>query len=718
MTTIAQLPAAASIGANDLLPLSQAGLLYSAKVSQITANLQPLLNVPTGELLGRQSIGTGAPESLSVGTGLSLSGSTLSATGADHALYPLQAAMALTDDLVISNNGTPGLLPVTALRGLFSAGTGVSVTSTGVISVTASAIAGPTGPAGPAGATGPAGAQGVAGPAGPGLVAPAAANSASSIGGSDYVAIWQNGANAWIPYNQLIGGQTINQLPAAAPAADSDSLLVAQGSSSLSVQSFGSVWAYLQAKLTTVKAGVVELTANTVLDGSAHNNRILIASAPLTLTANFATMGSGFTCTLINLSPGLVTFGTGIFSGSGATSLPPGGSAALIGFSYSGGSQIWWNGIVPNAATITVASITAPAPNAGFTVTGGIFNDAPTALDYSTDGGVTWLAVASPVITANAYSFTAAGLSAGTYTIRVRDHGNVAVTGGSNSFTILPPSVSINPLPAASIVNAGLAVSGTVLPGNDGVQAGLSASPTTPPASWVNATVANGSWSATLNPTVTGTYYIWARQSAATNVQAVSGAINIVAATLTISVPATAAAGSAITVTGTVSPIADVVNLQLSTQNITAPTSGWIASTNSNGSFSISLTPPAAGIYYAWAQDPVSGVTAVSAAITVAAAPAVSYTINNPGGTYTHGLGVVPLNGNVTPPQSIPTQVALSTSNSVAPTSGWQTASNINANTLWGIYYTTPSVAGNYYVWVETTAGAAQIVSSFTVTVT
>jgi hypothetical protein len=718
MTTIAQLPAAASVGANDLLPLSQAGLLYSAKVSQITANLQPLLNVPTGELLGRQSIGTGAPESLSVGTGLSLSGSTLSATGADHALYPLQAAMALTDDLVISNNGTPGLLPVIALRGLFSAGTGVSVASTGVISVTASSIAGPAGPPGPAGATGPAGAQGVAGPGGPGLVAPAAANSASSIGGSDYVAIWQNGANAWIPYNQLIGGQTINQLPAAAPAADSDSLLVAQGSSSLSVQSFGSVWAYLQAKLTTVKAGVVDLTANTVLDGSAHNNRILIASTPLTLTANFANMGSGFTCSLINLSPGLVTFGTGISSGSGATSLPPGGSAALIGFSYSGGSQIWWNGIVPNAATITVNSITAPAPNTGFTVTGGIFNDAPTALDYSTDGGVTWLAAASPVITANAYSFTAAGLVAGTYTIRVRDYANVAVTGGSNSFTILPPSVSINALPAASIVNAGLAVSGTVLPGNDGVQAGLSASQTTPPASWVNATVANGSWSATLNPAVTGTYYVWARQSAATNVQAISSAINIVAATLTISVPATATAGAALTVTGTVSPIADVVNLQLSTQNTTAPTSGWIASTNSNGSFSISLTPPAAGTYYAWAQDPVSGVTAVSAAITVAAAAAVAYTINNPGGTYTHGLGLVPLNGNVTPPQSIPTQVALSTSNSVAPTSGWQTASNINANTLWGIYYTTPSVAGNYYVWVETTAGAAQTVSSFTVTVT
>jgi hypothetical protein len=182
-------------------------------------------------------------------------------------------------------------------------------------------------------------------------------------------------------------------------------------------------------------------------------------------------------------------------------------------------------------------------------------------------------------------------------------------------------------------------------------------------------------------------------------------------------VPATATAGTAITITGTVSPIADVVNLQLSTQNTIAPTTGWNDSVNSNGSFSISLTPSAAGIVYAWAQDPISGVAAVSSAITVAAAPSVVYTINNPGGTYTHGLGVIPLNGNVTPAQVIATQVALSSSNTVPPTSGWQAASNINANTLWAIYYITPNAAGNYYVWVETTAGTAQVVSNFTIAV-
>jgi len=627
MTTIPQLPAVASVGANDLLPLSQSGLLYSAKVSQITAGLQPLINVPTGDLLGRQSTGTGAPESLSVGTGLVLSGSTLSADGADHALYPLQAAMAVSDDVVISHNGAPALLPVAALRGLFAAGSGVSIDSTGIITFTAAGAAGPAGPAGPAGATGPAGPQGLNGAAGPGLAAPNAASSASSIAGSDYVAIWQNGGNMWMPYSQFIGGQTINQLPAAGPAADSDSLLVAQGSVSLSVQSFSAIWTYLQAKLTSVKAGIVELTANTVLDGSAHNNRILIASAPLTLTANFSNMGSGFTCSLINLSPGLVTFGTGITSGSGATTLPPGASTALTGFSYSGGSQIWWNGIVANTPVITVAAITAPAPGASFTVTGGVFNDTPAVLDYSTDGGITWLTAPSPVIAANGYSFVASGLAAGTYQMRVRDHADFAVTGTSNSFTILAPSLSIN------------------------------------------------------------------------------------------TVPATATAGIAIAITGTVSPAVDTVNFQLSSQNTISPANGWIAASNSNGALSVSLTPASAGTYYVWAQDPLTGETTVSSAINVAAAAPVTYGINNPGGSYTHGLGVIPLNGSVTPNQDIATQVALSTSNLTAPSTGWQAASIINANTLWALYFTTPAAAGDYYVWVETTTGAAQTVSGFTIPV-
>ena len=717
MTTIAQLTPAASVGAGDLLPLSQAGLLYSVTVSQLTAGLQPVINVPTGELLGRNSVGAGEPEAVTVGTGLALSAGALAATGADHAGFPVQASLSLSDDIVISTNGAPGLLPVVALQGLFSAGAGVAIEN-GVISVTVSSLAGPPGPQGAVGATGPAGPAGATGPAGAGLAGPAVGNSASSVGDSDYVALWQNGALAWMPYGQFLGGQTIDELPAAGPVSDSDELLVAQNGNTLSVQSFSAIWTYLQGKLPSVQLAVVELTANTVLDSTEHNDRLLVASAPITLTANFANMGPGFTCTLVNLSAGSVTMGTGITSGSGSVSLPPGASTTLLGISYSGGSLVWWSGVVPNAPTITIGSIATPGLSMPFVVSGGVFNDAPTALDYSVDGGTTWVAATSPVITTNAYSFTAPGLTAGTYAVRVRDHNNVAVMGVSNSFTIAQPSVSISSLAGTVMLGSSIAVSGTVSPDNSTVQIGLSASASVVPSVWVNASVSAGTWTGSLTPAAVGAVDVWAQQAADTAVNAVSTAIDVVTASLSITAPSSGTAGTALTVSGAVSPIADAVNVQLSTQSSTVPASGWTAATNSSGSFTASLTPPAGGTYYAWAQDPATGATAVSAAITVAAAPALTYGVNNPGGSYVHGVSTIPLNGAVTPAQVVGTQVALSISNSVVPSSGWEAASVIYSNSLWAVYYTTPATAGNYYVWVQTTTGTNSAVSSFTVPVT
>jgi hypothetical protein len=174
----------------------------------------------------------------------------------------------------------------------------------------------------------------------------------------------------------------------------------------------------------------------------------------------------------------------------------------------------------------------------------------------------------------------------------------------------------------------------------------------------------------------------------------------------------------ALTVSGTVSPTADAVNVQLATQNSAAPTSGWTAAANSGGSFSAVLTPAVSGTYYAWAQDAMTGVTAVSAAITVAAVPALTYGFNNPGGSYVHGVSTIPLNGAISPAQNVATQVALSTSNTVVPAAGWEAATIIYSNSLWAVYYATPASAGNYYVWVQTATGTDSAVSSFTVPVT
>ena len=192
----------------------------------------------------------------------------------------------------------------------------------------------------------------------------------------------------------------------------------------------------------------------------------------------------------------------------------------------------------------------------------------------------------------------------------------------------------------------------------------------------------------------------------------------MVAASLTVSAPSTGTAGAALSVTGSVSPATDTVSVQLATQNTAAPTSGWAAAANASGSFSAALTPAIAGTYYVWAQDAATGLSAVSSAITVAAGASVDYGINNPGGTYVHGVSTIGLNGSVTPAQSVATQVALSTSNTVVPTTGWEAAVIINSNSLWAVYYSTPTTAGNYYVWVETATGGSPTVGTFTITVT
>lgn len=290
--------------------------------------------------------------------------------------------------------------------------------------------------------------------------------------------------------------------------------------------------------------------------------------------------------------------------------------------------------------------------------------------------------------------------------------------GRCDRFAVTPPSVSIGGISGMVILGNAITVSGTVAPGNSAVQIGLSASGSVAPTVWANAVVNGAAWSGSLVPAAAGTVYVWAQQTANTLVNAVSGAVSVVAASLTVSAPSNGMAGTALAVSGVVSPVADNVNVQLATQNSTVPTSGWSAATNSGGSFSAGLTPSAAGTYYVWAQDLTTGMTAVSVAIIVAAAPALVFGFNNPGGSYVHGVSTIPLNGAVTPAQDVTAQVALSTSNSVVPTNGWQAASIIYSNSLWAVYYTTPATAGNYYVWVQTTDGENSAVSSFSVPVT
>lgn len=137
MPTIKQLPAATSVNATDVLPISQGGTTKALTVAGLLSSTQAALSLASGKLLGRVSGSAGGPEPVSVGAGLSVDGGTLSATAADHVTLPLAAALGAGDEVVVNTGGHAARMPAVALRDLFSAGSGVSI-SGGTISVTGS----------------------------------------------------------------------------------------------------------------------------------------------------------------------------------------------------------------------------------------------------------------------------------------------------------------------------------------------------------------------------------------------------------------------------------------------------------------------------------------------------------------------------------------------------------------------------------------------------
>lgn len=352
MPTIAKLPAAEALSSTDAIPIDQGNGTNGVTLATLFAGLQTAIVTPTATLLGRVSLGSGGPETVSLGTGLVMSGGTI----------------------------------------------GVSGSLTG-----------------------------------------------------------------------LLDGETVDQLQAAAIARDTDSFPVDQGGSALTRQTMAAVWSYIAAKLPIALRPVVELTTNTVLDATAHNAAILVCSQPLALSANFANMGSGFACDVLNLSTGAVTMGTGITVGSGVTSLAPGLCAQLVAITYSTGNVVYW----PGANSTQTSGTTSSTSSGGSTVS---------------SGGSTVSSGGSPV-----------------------SSGGSSPSGTTLTF-VMAPSGTYSPGQTSVGVNA------TLDPGaaSTNIQFGISTSQVTAPASWMAASLVNTQsdgdtfWGSYLTmPTTAGTYYCW-----------------------------------------------------------------------------------------------------------------------------------------------------------------------------------------------------------------
>jgi len=263
---------------------------------------------------------------------------------------------------------------------------------------------------GPAGAVG---AQGAAGPSYSITEQP----TVTSMAGTDLVGISQGGSDHTITLADMLDGETIDAGAAAAPASGTDTFWVGQGGSTMVVQSIGALWPWIAGQLPTYFLPVIEFVANATLDGSVHNGKLLICSQPITIAAG-GTMGSGFSCTIINVSAGTCNL-SGFTTSSGSGTLSPGQSAIIYTASYSAGTvryaMIAGGASTPPSAPGTPTALTAGTPTAStvplsWTAPGSGGAPASYTVQYRVTGGSSWTQVSG--ISGTSYSVT--GLSAST----------------------------------------------------------------------------------------------------------------------------------------------------------------------------------------------------------------------------------------------------------------------------------------------------------------
>jgi hypothetical protein len=520
----------------------------------------------------------------------------------------------------------------------------------------------------------------------------------TTMANTDSVAVSVGGQDHLITLANFLGGETIDQAQAAAPAADTDTFFVGQGTSSMYAQTFAAMWTYIAGKMPIYKFPVVEITANTLLDGSAHNGRILVCSQPVTLTHS-GTQGSGFSCLVINASSGNVTFDSTIATTSGVSTISAGQIADVYVVTYSAGTKFyaWVSGPVASpypgqvigvsvgTVTYTSVAISWSAPVSGGTPTGYI-------VQYRITGQSTWTALAASVTNA-----VISGLAASTeYDIEV-----IAANAGGNG----TPS---------SIVNATTAAIPTQVPGQ---VTGLSA--TGPSASTVNL-----AWSAPISGGAVGSYtaqYRVTGQSswitAATGVSATNYTVTGLTASTAydFSVFAVNAAGN-----GTPSSVANATTTVAAPGTPTALTAGTMTQTTAP----VSWTAPSSGgavttytLQYrvtgagSWTQ--ITGLTVTSTTITGLTA-GTQYDLQvaavNAGGTsaFTATTNATTVVAN----PGLPTALTLGTATSTTQPLSWTAPASGGAVATYSVRYSVH--AANSWTTVSGISGTSTTITGLT----
>src|SRR5574337_997142 len=166
--------------------------------------------------------------------------------------------------------------------------------------------------------------------------------------------------------------------------------------------------------------------------------------------------------------------------------------------------------------------------------------------------------------------------------------------------------------------------------------------------------------------------------------------------------------GQTVTLSGTVTPSGNVVQVALSNSNSIAPTTGLTSVTPNGSNWSQGLVASASGTWYGWVIDQATGEFDVTGPVTVQdVAVTGSIVLTPPAVSTVHPGDAFTASGTVSPAGTIDYQLVQQAS--PAPTSGWSSVASNGAG-AWSIPLTAPATLGDWWLWVrERVSGTIQV---------
>ena len=202
-----------------------------------------------------------------------------------------------------------------------------------------------------------------------------------SVGSTNTVPIEQAGSTVAVTVDTLLAAETIDVLSASGAASDTDTILTGQGTNVLTRQTLAALWTWIAGRLSRLQKPVLEVTANLTVDATYCGKILVVTSAGVTISPNYALMGAGFECEIVTSGSGTVTWGAGVTATNGGTGLGVGAYAKFMTFRSSAGNIVLASvgtasgggvslpgtisGLTPGVVTSTTLAFTWTAPSSG-----------------------------------------------------------------------------------------------------------------------------------------------------------------------------------------------------------------------------------------------------------------------------------------------------------------------------------------------------------------